>query len=82
MSGVAPLSVQFSNDSMGDFDTCYWDFGDSGGSQLCDADTHTYETRGSYTVSLTVSSEVGSNSDSRTDCIAVRHGIYWPAVLR
>jgi len=74
-SGVAPLSVEFTNQSSGDFDTIAWDFGDLNSSNLPNP-IHTYETPGIYTVTLTVSGPGGNDVETKTDYIV----IYEPAV--
>lgn len=64
--GPAPLSVRFSDISTAENTTITsweWDFGNGGGSSL-QAPLYTYETPGSYTVTLTVSD--GEISDSHT----------------
>ena len=53
-SGVAPLDVDFTNLSLGDFTASLWDFGD-GITSTVESPTHTYTTSGVYTVTLTVS---------------------------
>lgn len=63
-SGSVPLEVAFSNDTTGDTTTSQvWDFGDGTGSTDF-APTHTYDTPGSYTVTLT--SFVGTQQESVT----------------
>lgn len=56
--GFAPLSVQFTDHSTF-AESWTWDFGD-GNSSTEQNPMHTYENVGSYTVTLTVSNEVGS----------------------
>jgi PKD repeat protein/subtilisin family serine protease len=67
-SGAAPLTVDFTNQSEGDFDTCMWNFGDWNDSDQCDP-SHTYTSAGTYTVSLTVSGPGGE--DEQEDHINV-----------
>jgi len=69
-SGVAPLNVEFTNESIGDFDTVLWDFGDLNSSNLPNP-IHTYETPGIYTVMLTVSGSGGNDAEIKTDYIVV-----------
>ncbi|MBN1877719.1 MAG: PKD domain-containing protein [Anaerolineae bacterium] len=72
VTGVAPLTVTFSNLSSGDYDTCLWDFGDGQTVSNCVAAgngmglSHTYTQTGVYTVSLTVSGLGGSDQITRT----------------
>jgi len=54
-SGVAPLTVVFTNASTGDYHTCAWSFRDGGTSTDCNDPTHIYQTAGTYTVTLAVS---------------------------
>lgn len=68
--GGFPLDVTFSNLSVGNFDTSLWDFGD-GTTSAQDSPMHTYQTAGSYTVSLTVSGIDGSDIFTRTNYINV-----------
>jgi CSLREA domain-containing protein len=70
-SGTAPLEVDFTNNSTGDYDTCLWDFGDTTTSSVCDPSPHTYADAGVYTVSLTVSGLGGSDTQTREDYITV-----------
>jgi PKD repeat protein len=70
-SGVSPLAVQFTNQSSGDYDTCTWTFGDGGTSTSCGNPTHTYATKGVYTVALTVAGPAGTNTRTRTGYITV-----------
>jgi len=63
-SGVAPLTVNFTNTSIGDYTNSLWDFGD-GGSSTRTNPTHTYTTAGEHTVTLTVNGPGGSDSHSQ-----------------
>ena len=65
VSGVAPLAVTFADTSSNDPTDWAWDFGDGTTSTL-QSPAHTYDTPGSYTVSLTVSNAAGSDSESVT----------------
>jgi PKD repeat protein len=69
-SGVAPLNVDFSNTSTGDFDTSDWDFGD-GGSSTVTSPSYTYTVPGVYTVTLTASGLGGADTLTRTSYITV-----------
>jgi PKD repeat protein len=70
-SGVAPLLVNFTNESTGLYDTCAWDFGDGGTSSSCVNPTHTYTTAGVVTVTLTVDGDLGPNTRTRASYISV-----------
>ena len=72
-SGVAPLSVQFSDTSSPDATTWSWDFGDGNGSSEQDP-LHVYTTPGVYTVSLTASNEGGSDVETVADYVVVFSG--------
>jgi PKD repeat protein len=69
-SGIAPLSVQFTDLSSGDYDTLAWDFGDGGSSDL-ENPMHTYSTPGTYSVSLTISGLGGSDTEIKASYITV-----------
>lgn len=70
-SGIVPLTVDFTNLSTGDFDTCLWAFGDGNTSSDCDSPDHVYTTPGSYTVALTVTGLGGTDTVTQTDYITV-----------
>ena len=70
MSGVAPLVVDFTNLSTGDFTTSSWTFGD-GGTSTASSPTYTYTTPGVYTATLTVSGLGGTDTMTRTSYITV-----------
>ncbi len=72
--GPAPLTVDFTNTSAGDYDTCAWTFGDGASSSDCNDPSHTYDAAGDYTVSLTVSGPSGSDTETKVGYIAVREG--------
>jgi PKD repeat protein len=73
--GVAPLTVVFTNTTVGDFDTVLWDLGDGVISTL-ENPTHTYAVGGVYTVSLTASGMGGTDTLVRARYITV----YQPVV--
>jgi len=81
-SGTAPLEVDFTNNSTGDFDICEWDFGDGVTSDECDPSPHTYAELGVYTVSLTVSGSGVSYTRTREDYIHVAYGSFLPAMMK
>lgn len=68
--GNPPFQVQFLNQSQGDYTNSQWDFGD-GETSTETHPTHTYALTGTYTVKLTVSGPVGSNTITKTDFIKV-----------
>ncbi len=70
LSGFAPLTVTFTDASMGGVSTWLWDFGDLGTSTLQDP-VHIFQTQGTYTVSLTVMNGIGIDSEVKVDYVAV-----------
>jgi len=71
LTGVSPLTVNFANQSTGDFDTCAWSFGDGSASNDCQTPSHTYLSPGSYTVILTVSGPGGSGTKTLNSYVTV-----------
>lgn len=69
-TGVAPLSVNFTDLSVDSVDTWDWDFGD-GGTSTDQNPSHDYATPGTYTVTLNVTGPGGSDSHTKTDYIVV-----------
>ena len=69
-SGSYPLDVVFTDQSTGTPTSWSWDFGDAGTSTVQNP-THTYQTAGVYTVSLTVSNDIGSDATTKADYITV-----------
>jgi beta propeller repeat protein len=67
-SGVAPLTVQFVDLSIENPTSWYWNFGD-GGTSVSQNPVHTYNTAGIYTVTLTVSNAVGSDTETKANYI-------------
>jgi PKD repeat protein len=68
---MVPLTVDFTNQSIGQIDSCSWDFGDGSGSNDCADQSHEYLSAGIFTVSLTVSGPGGTDTLTRTDYIIV-----------
>ncbi len=68
-SGVAPLTVNFTDQSTNNPTSWQWDFGD-GGTSTEQNPAHTYN-EGTYTVTLTVTNEYGSDVKTKTDYIVV-----------
>jgi len=69
-SGVFPLDVAFTDQSSGAPTSWSWSFGD-GGTSTQQNPTHTYTAAGTYSVSLTVSNDVGSDAVTMTGYITV-----------
>jgi PKD repeat protein len=69
-SGCSPLTVNFTDQSTGDITSWSWDFGD-GGTSTQQNPSHTYNSPGTYTVSLTVTGPGGSDTNTKTNYITV-----------
>jgi len=70
--GFVPLGVQFTDLSSGGPTTSWlWNFGD-GNTSSAQNPTHTYLSRGNYTVSLTASGPGGSNKKTIVGAVTVR----------
>ncbi|MDZ7309171.1 MAG: phytase, partial [candidate division KSB1 bacterium] len=69
-SGCSPLTVQFSDSSTGSPTAWLWDFGD-GTNSTEQHPSHTYHASGRYTVTLTASSAVGTDTTSKSDFVIV-----------
>ncbi len=69
-SGSSPLVVSFADKSTGTPSTWKWNFGD-GTYSTSKNPVHTYSAAGNYTVSLTVSSNAGTNTATKSNYIKV-----------
>jgi PKD repeat protein len=69
-TGVAPLTVSFTDESGNASTSWAWTFGD-GSSSRSQNPTHVYTQPGSYTVSLTVTSSSGSDTETKSNLITV-----------
>lgn len=70
VSGVAPLTVRFSDASSGAVSGWAWDFGD-GNSSTEASPTHIYKAPGTYSVSLVVAGPGGQGTETRSSYIQV-----------
>lgn len=70
-SGLAPLTVQFTDTSTGNPDSWYWDFGD-GTTARVQNPSHIYTTTGNFTVTLSAATVSASNTTTRSDYISVK----------
>ncbi|MFA7199735.1 MAG: PKD domain-containing protein, partial [Methanoculleus sp.] len=74
-SGTVPLAVEFTDASAGSPIVWNWSFGDGTWHNTTDPAernaTHTYTSAGTYTVSLTASNAVGSDTHTEADYITV-----------
>lgn len=78
LSGEAPLTVQFTDASTGNPITWEWNFGDGSSKSTTKSPSHIYSEAGTYTVTLTVSD--GVTSDSEDKSITVKEKIVVPVV--
>ena len=69
-SGEEPLTVSFTDLSTGEPTSWSWTFGD-GGTSTAQNPSHTYNSAGTYTVSLSVSNAYGSDVNTKTNYITV-----------
>jgi PKD repeat protein len=69
-SGVAPLTINFTNSSTGTITAYAWNFGDGATSAAANP-SHAYAAAGSYSVSLTVTGSGGSNTQTKANLITV-----------
>lgn len=78
-SGIAPLTVSFTDVSTGAPNSWQWNFGDGATSNEQDP-VHTYLSPGNYTARLTVSNSNGSDSKSATITVSEEAGSALPVV--
>ena len=69
-SGNIPLAVKFTDGSLNGPTSWYWEFGD-GGTSTSQNPSHTYQTAGTYDVTLTAQNANGSNSLTMPGYISV-----------
>lgn len=83
-AGSPGTTVTFANLSGGDIITTTWDFGDGSSPLVSGAATvtHTYTSRGAYTVTLTVEDGVDTDTRTRPAYIQIARRLYLPLVLR
>jgi PKD repeat protein len=79
ISGEAPLTVNFTDQSTGTVVSWDWSFGDGSTSNEQNP-SHTYKNLGSYTVTLTVTGPTGSNTETKSDYIKVSHTKAMPGI--
>ena len=75
-SGEKPLTVQFTDQSTpgtGTITSWSWTFGDGGTSTAQDP-SHVYGSDGTYSVSLTIQTSIGSNTETKSGYIVVSTG--------
>src|SRR5208283_1326659 len=69
-SGKAPVTVHFTDSSVGSITKWFWNFGDGKTSTVRNP-SHTYSKAGAYTVTLTVTGAGGINTCTQPDYITV-----------
>ena len=72
ISGIVPLTVDFTNTSTGENLVYLWDFGDGQPSMEANP-SHIYQVVGDYTVTLTTTNNYGT--DTKLDYISVSLGV-------
>ena len=65
LSGVAPLTVTFTDQSTGTVDSYFWFFGDRASSRIA-SPSHTYSSAGTYSVRFTVTNKAGTDTATKT----------------
>ena len=73
VSGIAPLTVNFTDKSSNSPTNWQWDFGD-GGMSTRQNPSHTYYTSGTYSVGLFVTNSYGTDTQIMNDYISVNVG--------
>ena len=71
LSGIAPLTVAFTDQSTGEPTSWLWSFGD-GQTSTATNPQHAYAAPGLYTVSLQVSNAMGTKSTTKTNLVDVQ----------
>ena len=69
-AGITPLTVDFTNTSIGYYDSSLWDFGD-GGSSVAVNPSYTFTSPGVYSVTLTVTGPSGGDLELKPAFISV-----------
>lgn len=72
LTGIAPITVEFTDESNGVITSRLWDFGD-GETSTEENPSHTYLTPGSYTVSLSLTDAGGSDTETKANYVDVIH---------
>ena len=70
VTGIAPLTVDFTDESTGVVTSWSWDFGDSGTSDEQNP-TYAFLNEGTYTVSMTATGPSGSYTETKVDYVFV-----------
>ena len=72
-NGTAPLTVNFTDQSQNSPTSWQWDFGD-GNTSIEQNPSHIYDSEAYYSISLTVTNDDGSDTETKTDYIYVEAG--------
>ena len=70
-SGAYPITIQFTDGSVGTILSWAWDFGD-GGTATTQNPSHTYTSDGTYTVSLTITTADRTDIETKVGYIVIR----------
>lgn len=70
LSGTAPLQVMFTDTSTGSPASWYWNFGD-GTNSTEQNPMHIYSAKGTYTVSLAITNNAGSDTETKSKYVLV-----------
>ncbi|MDD1707700.1 MAG: PKD domain-containing protein [Methanoregulaceae archaeon] len=70
VTGIAPLTVQFSDETSGEPQSWHWDFGEGNTSDL-ENPVYQFSNPGTYTITLTVMNSYGNGTLSKSDMIMV-----------
>ncbi len=79
VSGVAPLTVVFTDLSTGSPTSWSWNFGD-GGTSTSQNPSHVYSAAGTYTVTLTATNACGSDAEVKSSYITVTPAGGWTTI--
>jgi len=80
LSGAYPLAVQFTDQSSDSPYSWLWNFGD-GNTSSSQNPTHTYSSTGTYSVTLTATNSIGSDSLTKSSYISVTPSSISPDLL-
>jgi len=67
LTGCAPFTVSFQNNTLGQFSNCTWNFGTGSTSVSCGSVSNTYTQAGCYDVTLTVTTNQGCTASFTID---------------
>lgn len=70
-SGAWPLAVNFTNQSVGNYNLCLWSFGDGTLSTSCNPGSHIYNSAGNFDISLAVGGDGGRDVETKSVYITI-----------